>query len=66
MTAERPAYDTDATPLDRMARAVVDEADPEQVIPFGSTRNTSPSVIPAKAGIHIRIPFPASVETRGL
>ena len=36
MTAERPAYDTDATPLDRMVRAIVDEVDPEQVILFGS------------------------------
>ena len=36
MTAERPAYDADATPLDRMVRAIVDEVDPEQVILFGS------------------------------
>ena len=36
MTVERAGYGTDATLLDRMVQAVVDEVAPEQVILFGS------------------------------
>ena len=32
----------------------------------GAGSANSPLVIPAKAGIHVRIPFSASVEARGL
>ena len=36
MTAGRAGYGADATLLDRMVQAIVNEADPEQVILFGS------------------------------
>ena len=36
MTIAASQYDADAAPLDRMVRAIVDEADPEQIILFGS------------------------------